>query len=266
MKKDLLFVMVVFIVVTFSSCGKEMDSTNNVIPKNVLQNPYEIFGQYHNEAMQIIYDSAVAGKPMDLPIFVCNFTAKKMSIYSHYDYEYWMKRFVPCMNFINNQFFPFYNNLTDIDFSNDFFKSLTIYQRNYLDRIFNCMESAHSKYEYYDSLQTIEMTVLTNNIVPEWEKGVVLGTISIAKYSFDFVVKHFPEEKAPRWFEKVKKVAKADALGFVSGAIGSVISGHAAAATMTFGPHGTVAVIAGDATVGAITSSGVAVVEQIVTP
>ena len=121
--------MVVFIVVTFSSCEKEMDSTNNVIKKNVFQNPYEIFGQYHNEAMQIIYDSTVAGKPMDLPIFVCNFTAKKMSIYSHY--EYWMKRFVPCINFINNQFFPFYNNLTDIDFSNDFFKSLTIYQRNF---------------------------------------------------------------------------------------------------------------------------------------
>lgn len=119
MKKHLLFVMVVFIVVTFSSCEKEMDSTNNVIPKNVLQNP--------------------------------------------------------------------------------------------------------------------------------------------------FVIKHFPEGKAPRWFEKVKKVAKADALGFVSGAIGSVISGHAAA-TMTFEPHGTVAVIAGDATVGAITSSGVAVVGQIVTP
>lgn len=44
MKKYLLFVMVVFIVVTFSSCEKEMDSTNNVIPKNVLQNPYDIFG------------------------------------------------------------------------------------------------------------------------------------------------------------------------------------------------------------------------------
>ena len=146
------------------------------------------------------------------------------------------------------------------------FLSLLLFIRGILDRIFNCMESANSKYEYYDSLQTIEMIVLANSAVPEWEKGVVLGTISIAKHSFDFVVKHFPEGKAPRWFEKVKKVAKADALGFVSGAIGSVISGHAAAATMTFGPHGTVAVIAGDATVGAITSSGVAVVEQIVTP
>ena len=79
------------------------------------------------------------------------------------------------------------------------------------------------------------------------------------------MTKHFPENKAPRWLEKVKNVAKTDAAAFVGGAVGSVINGHAAAATMTFGPQGTVAVVAGEATVGAIASSGVAVVGQVVT-
>mgnify|MGYP003564221788 CR=1 FL=1 len=77
LKKFTLMAVATAGMLSISSCEKEMDSTNNVIKKNVFQNPYEIFGQYHNEAMQIIYDSTVAGKPMDLPIFVCNFTAKK---------------------------------------------------------------------------------------------------------------------------------------------------------------------------------------------
>lgn len=167
------------------------------------------------------------------------------------------------MDFINGQFIPSYTSLQSIDFSNPFYNSLTDYQRKYLDKVFKRIESANNEQEYYNSLQLIEKEVLKNKGIPEWEAGLILGTISIAKYSFEFAIQHFPNKKAPRWLERVKNVAKADAVGFVAGAVGSVINGHAAAATMTFGPQGTVVVVAGEATVGAITSSGVAVIGEI---
>lgn len=255
--RRIIFVAVMAIIAGVTFIGCEIDD------KQTESNPYDIFGQYHNEAMQIIYDSAIEGKTVDLSDFACDFMANKMTKYSSYDYRFWMNRFDSCMNIINDEILPYLKNQPDIDFSNKMFSSLTDYQRTCLTMIFDSIKYANSASEYYRSLQSIEKEVLSKKKIQEWEKGIVLGTVSIAKYSFDFITKHFPEKKAPKWLERIKNVVKADAVGFVSGAVGSVISGHAAAATI-FGPEGTVVMVATDATVGAISSSGVAVVGQIV--
>lgn len=261
-----IFLIVTILIVGFSFVGCEKDPTltENLPQKKIVNNPYDIFGQYHNEAMQIIYDSAKTGKPINISVFACDFTAHKMSINTHYDYKFWFDRFLPCMDLFNNQFLPFYKDFSDLDFSSNFFNSLTDYQRKYLCLIFRTMDTTNSESEFFKSLKLIEQIVLTDVTAPEWEKGVVLGTISIAKYSFAFVITHFPKDRAPRWLEKVKNVAKADAVGFVGGAIASVLDGHAAAATMTFGPQGTVAVVAGEATMGAIINSGTVIVGEVV--
>lgn len=249
--------------------GCEKEGTENKTDKSAMfndgVNPYDVFGQYHNEAMQIVYDSAIVGKIVEVSPFACEFTANKFSLNSQYDYDFWIERFALCASYISDQFIPFYNENLNLDLSDNVFKPLTDYQRTYLNRIFSCIDSLCDDDEYFCTLRSIEKDVMSNEVIQDWEKGLVLGTISIAKYSYDFMIKHFSESKAPRWLERVKTVVKADAVGFVGGAIGSVVDGHAAAATMTFGPQGTVAVVAGEATVGAIVTSGTEIIHQVVT-
>ena len=262
MKK--LFILCSIIPLIFYSCEK--GTTHDVVPnpKTELRNPYDFFGQHHNAAMQIMYDSISQGRRIDMTQFAQNYCANEFSLIDDvHDFQFWMARFDTIGEYIQAILTYMLETNNTPDFSVDIFYPLTLYQKGQLSDLFELIDLAESV-EALDSLiLEVETEVLETEVIESWEKGVVLGTISIAKFSLQFYETHFTQDRGP-FLERVKKVVKADAAGFVGGAVGSFIAGHPQSATLVFGPQGAVVTVAADATVGAITGSGAEIVHQIV--
>lgn len=68
MKKMIIMALVALFAGMMMGCEKE--GTENKTDKSAMLsdgvNPYDVFGQYHNEAMQIVYDSAIVGKIVEV--------------------------------------------------------------------------------------------------------------------------------------------------------------------------------------------------------
>lgn len=263
-------VLIVAVIVALISCNKETVVKENVqnieqIVSNSKQfeNPYDIYGQIHNEAMEIILKKTESGIAFDLSKFSCEYIAEKLSKMTNYEYSFWFQNFTQAMPLFESTYLPNCLSEEPINFSNSIYSALTFNQRKYLQKLFDDIEIAQSRDELLKNILVTEKEALKNASFTDEDKLVVLGTIAIAKYSYQFYIKNFHCLDKGKFLDKVKKVAKADAGGFVTGAVGSVVSGHAQAATLVFGPQGTVAVIAGEATIGAVVGSGLAVAHEV---
>ena len=274
--KILMTINTVFVFFVFStiflSCNKESYTdgvTNDIQSLNAkeMQNPYDFFGSLHNQAMTEIYNQYKSGNQIDIYDFSQRFMVKEMGkINTDLTQAQWEERFQQDINFFKDKIEPLCLSSNPIDFSDTIFESLnlTVFQRTTLQELFDGFENCTNIDEIPEFISSLEQKVLIQSEISMKEKELVLGTLSIAKYSYQFFVSHFPEtEKGLSWRQRCLKVLKADAAGFVGGVVSSVVSGHAAVG-MVFGPEGAVVTVAAEGTVGAIVGSGGSIVGQII--
>lgn len=265
MKRKFFLVAVIVgtiaIIGGISSCKKEeSDKSRQIV---TLQNPYDYFGKLHNAAMEELFELYQKRNQVDIPLFAKNFMVNEMGkIKTDLSSSQWNKRFDEDIAYLNKYIQSICLSPNPIDFSNSYFAVLTKFQKETLQKLFDGIEKCTDIDALPDFIAAIEQDVLNRKDVQMNEKEIVLGTISIAKYSYAFFISHFPkyetDAKKPSWSDRCLGVLKADAAGFGAGVVGGLLQGHAAVG-MVFGPGGAVATLAADGTIGAMVGSGMSI-------
>ncbi|MDR1345255.1 MAG: hypothetical protein LBK03_00935 [Bacteroidales bacterium] len=272
MNKKLVAVIAAVVVASgmlFYACEKEgkEKETNKSSKLQTLQNPYDYFGELHNLAMEQLFELYQKENQVDIPSFAKKFMINEMDkINTDLSSSQWAERFDKDIAYLNDYIQSICLSPNPIDFSDSYFASLTNFQKETLQKLFDGIESCADVETLPDFITAIEQDVLGREDMLMKEKEIVLGTVSIAKYSYQFFVSYFPEDKydtkgLSSWGEKCMKVLKADAVGFAAGVVGGVIQGQVAVG-MVFGPGGAVATLAADGTIGAVVGSGSAILRK----
>ena len=251
----------------FYACEKENNSVAN--------NPYDYLGNLHNEAMEKII--VLQDNPeFDLHSFSIEFMMDAMKeAKTDYSSEQWELLFDETLIEYEKFAKDSKSSISMQDGSYDVLE-LTNFQEKHAQKVFDIIQNSNDFESVKSKLIKVESDILKAPQDMD-EKAFVLGLISIAKYSHDFwdnheeliyeesIVKNFGvEDTAKKSYSQIAlNCLEADAYGFLGGVVGSVISGHAAAATLVFGPAGTVSTVAAAGTISAIVSSGGAAIVQI---
>jgi hypothetical protein len=253
----------------FFACEKEEKSTNS--EKNLQTeaefviekiNPYDFLGEFHNEAMEIVLGTTINQQQLDLNDFTLLFLEEKFEDLQAIPSQNWNQRVSDVLSFlIENE-----NYLFPIDFENPVFQSLQLSndQIILLYYLLDKIETSESLKNLHSAILDVEDEILHSSMSSD-EQWLLLGTISIAKYSAIFCDKHEKEltsdNKGPlqNFLNAAKRVVKADAIGFVAGVAGGIVQ----EVGMVFGPEGAVVALASDGAAGAIVGSGSQVIVEV---
>jgi hypothetical protein len=252
----------------FYSCEKEKAENNNFIAKSTIENPYDVFGQLHNKAMEEILPHILKGEFINLDVFSINFVEDNFTIFPT---EVPYPDFIAQVREINNKML--WNEILSIDleemYNLSYFNCLSFYQQQKLQQLFNTIEESDSS-NLQLNITTFENYILNDNTVVDTDKEIVLFTISIAKYSYLFFIEHqdvlLSGTKAPSFqdcLRYAKELVLSDAAGaslaFIWGIAKGLFSG-----ALVFGPQGIIAVATGAALAGAIQGSAAYVIETLI--
>ena len=265
-KLGLLSLFVLSISVFFAGCEKD-NSTNSLKLDIPIANPYELIGVIHNDAMEIIYNETQKGILMYLYDFATDYVGNRIPELDTIFNKIGTNQYLAISDefFIRNYENYCLSNAV-VSFEEDIFEplQLTRTQQSTLQDLFNAIEYATHSEEIEISILKKEALILSNNDISEYDKVLLLGTISVLKHSYLFTTNKLLSTKdTPSWLQQVKKVLKADGLGFLLGCAASLLNGSAAAG-MTFGPQGFVMTVAASGAKYAVVTSGSTVVNILV--
>ena len=265
-KLGLLSLFVLSSSAFFAGCEKD-NSTDSLKLDIPSANPYELIGVIHNDAMEIIYNETLKGNLMQLYDFAADYVGDRIPELDPIFNEMGTSQLLAISDelFIQN-----YENYclsnTVVNFEEDIFESLqlTVMQKSTLQDLFDAIEHATRSEEIEMSILEKEALILSNNDISEYDKVLLLGTISVLKYSYMFTTNKLLSSKdTPSWLQQVRRVLRADGFGFLLGCAASLLNGSAAAG-MTFGPHGVVMAVAANGAKYAVVTSGNTVVNILV--
>ncbi len=266
LKLGLLSSFVLSISVFFAGCEKDnsADSLKLDIPR---ANPYELIGVIHNDAMEIIYNETQKGNVMNIYGFATDYIGERIPELDPIFNEMEINQYLAVTDRLFVQKYENYCLSNPVvNFEDDIFEplQLTEMQKSTLQDLFNAIEYATRSEEIEKSILEKETLVLNNIDISEYDKVILLGTISVLKYSYMFTTNKLLSTKdTPSWLQQVKKVLKADGVGFIFGCVASFFNGSVAAG-MIFGPHGVVMSVAASGAKYAVVTSGGAVVNILV--
>ena len=248
----------------FVGCEKEKDISGNTLSKSIVQNPYDFVGTYHNLLMNIVCDKFLNESAVSMDE-LSNYIIAESSTYicnliPLYSYSEWSDRFykeLPILiNIVDSSAHShFLYNLKDPIYAS---LNLSNFQIQTIQELLDFIEDTDNLNDIPIYINHIERKIIQSSI-PMEESWILLGVLSVAKHSFNFGINYFYVKKgiSVSGLKKIlKNIVRDDALGFVAGLIGSVISGHASVA-LVFGPEGAVCVMMGDAIIGAVSGSAI---------
>ena len=273
--KKIIYILLMAVVATcfFISCNKEnnldISKKNESHAKCAISNPYDIYGELHNLAMEEARKKDFFEDMSEIVDFSVCFTASHIEkIHPFYTVEEWISTFRDCANFFSQEDFLFIMSEQEINFHQEVFRplELTSFQETQLQRLFNHIQYEEDAESLLSFISGFEYEILNDKNIGDDEKRIVLLTTSIAKHSCVFSISLFSGEQKPGWYQRIgKKVVKADAIGAVCGIADAVLTGKVAAGAAAGGVAGAIGVVLGTATVDGIIASVAGAAEAVAT-